>query len=64
MIPVVVDFSDESRNRPGWVEFFRRGDTIMIRQSLRRTEQWENDAVQTVYVPRDVLLEYMFQVRM
>jgi hypothetical protein len=52
---VTVDFSDWSHARRGWVEYWTRGDTVVLRQSLNRTEQWETDAVQEVYIPRRIL---------
>lgn len=58
-IPIKVNFSRESPHRPGLVSFSEQGDTVVITQTLSRTEQWEDDLVQRVYVPRG-LLEALF----
>jgi hypothetical protein len=57
-LTVTVNFSRESPRRSGWVDYDVQGDTVVIRQSLERTEQWENDAVSTVYIPRRIM-EYI-----
>lgn len=61
-IPVVVNYSRESPHRPGRLTITERGDTIVFRQALDRTEEWENDVEYAVYVPRG-LLEALFTPR-
>jgi hypothetical protein len=59
-IPVVVNFSNESPRRTGRLTITERGDTIVFKETLDRTEQWESDGQHAVYIPR-ALLESLFE---